>query len=63
MSQGTGHLRWEDVAESREVQLSGPDPRVRKGQMVLVTLLELNGPVPRLMTRDSRMQKVICRIS
>ena len=42
MCQATGHLWVEDVAESREpyvVQLSGPNPRVRKVQMVPVTFL------------------------
>ena len=58
MSQGTGHLRSEDVTESREpyvVELSGPNPRVRKLQMVLVTLLELKGLVPSLMAWEPRM--------
>ena len=36
--------------------------RVRKVQMVLVTLPELNGPVPRLMAREPRVQKVILMI-
>ena len=45
------------------VQLSGPNPRVRKVQMVLVTLLELNRTVPRLMACKLRMQKVIRRIT
>ena len=50
----------EDVAESREpyvVQLSGPNPRVRKVQMVLLTLLELNGPVPKLMAWEPRLRR------
>ena len=66
MSQGTGHLWSEDAAESCEpyvVQLSGPNPHVRKVQMVLVTLPELNGPVPKLMAQEPRVQKVIRRIS
>ena len=49
MSRGTGHPRFKDRLESREpyvVRLGGPDPRVGKVQMVLVTLPELNGPVP-----------------
>ena len=65
MRHGTGHLRPEDVAESCEpyvVQLSGPNPHVRKVHMVLVTLLELSGPVPRLMAREPHLQKVILRI-
>ena len=66
VSQWTGHLRSEDVAEPREphvVQLIGPYPRVRKVQMVLMTLPELDGPLPRLMTGEPRMQEVICGIS
>ena len=58
MSQGTGHPRLEDRLESREpyvVQLGGPNPRVTKVQMVLVTLPELNGPVPRLVARGPCM--------
>ena len=65
MSQGTVYPRPEDLLESREsyvVQLGGPNPRVRKVQMVLVTLPELNVPVPGLVTREPRMQKVIRRI-
>ena len=66
MSQGTGHPWSEDVEEScvpYVVHLSGPNPCVRKVHMVLVTLLKLNGPVPRLMAREPRVQKAIRRIS
>ena len=45
------------------VQLIGPYPRVRKVQMVLVTLPDLDGPLPRLMTGEPRIQEVICGIS
>ena len=45
------------------VELIGPHSRVRKVQMVLMTLPELDGPLPTLMTGEPRMQEVICRIS
>ena len=66
VSQWTGHLRSEDAAEPREphvVQLIGPYSRVRKVQIVLVTVPELDGPLPRLMTAEPRMQEVICGIT
>ena len=66
VSQCTGHLRSEDFAEPREphvVQLNGPYSRARKVQTVLVTLPELDGPLPRLMKGEPRMQEVICGIS
>ena len=44
-------------------QVSGPNPRLRKVQMVLVTLPELNSPLPRLVTWEPRMQEVIRGIS
>ena len=65
MSQGSVYPRPEDPLESREpyvVQLGGPNPCVSKVQMVLVTLLELNGPLPRLMAPEPRVQKVILTI-
>ena len=52
----------EDLLESREpyvVQLGGHNPRVGKVQMVLMTLPELKGPMPRLVALESRMRKVI----
>ena len=66
MSQRTGQLRPEDVAEPREphvVQLVGPYSRVRKVQVVLMALLKLDSPVPRRRAGEPRMQEVICGIS
>ena len=66
MSQRTRQLRPEDVAEPREphvVQLMGPYSCVRKVQVVLMTLLELDSPVSRRRTWEPRMQEVICGIS
>ena len=66
MSQWTRQLRPEDVAKPRDphvVQLIGPHSRVRKVQVVLMTLLELDGPLPRCRAGESRMQEVICGIS
>ena len=66
MSQRTRQLRPEDVAEPREphvVQLMGPYCCVRKVQVVLMTLLKLDSPVPRRTTGEPRMQEVICGIS
>ena len=66
MSQRTRQLQPEDVAQPREphvVQLTGPYSCVRKVQVVLMTLLELDSPVPRRKTREPRMQEVICGIS
>ena len=59
-------LQPEDVAEPREphvVQLIRPHSRVWKVQVVLMTLLELDGPLPRCRIGESRMQEVICGIS
>ena len=64
MSQWTRQLQPEDVAEPREphvVQLIGPYSRVWKVQVVLMTLLELDSPLPRCRTGESRMQEVILR--
>ena len=66
MSQQTRQLRPEDVAEPREphvVQVMGAYSHVRKVQVVLMTLLELDSPVPRGRTGEPRMQEVICGIS
>ena len=66
MSQRTRQLQPEDVAEPREphvVQLMGPYSCVRKVQVVLMTLLELDSPVPRRGTGEPRMQEVICGVS
>ena len=41
----------------------GPYSCVRKVQVVLMTLLELESPVPRRRTGEPRMQEVICGIS
>ena len=45
------------------VQLMGSYSCVRKVQVVLMTLLELDNPVPRGTTGEPRMQEVICGIS
>ena len=45
------------------VQLMGPYSCVRKVQMVLMTLLKLDSPVPRRRTGEPRMQEVLCGIS
>ena len=45
------------------VQLIGSYSCVWKVQVVLMTLLELDSPVPRRRTGESRMQEVICGIS
>ena len=45
------------------VQLIGPYSRAWKVQVVLMTLLELDSPLPRCRTGESRMQEVICGIS
>ena len=45
------------------VQLMGPYSCVRKVQVVLMTLLEVDSPMPRRRTREPRMQEVICGIS
>ena len=45
------------------VELIGPHSRVWKVQVVLMTVLELDSPLPRCRTGESRMQEVICRIS
>ena len=66
MSQQPRQLLPEDVAETREphvVQLMGPYSCVRKVQVVLMTLLELDSPVPRRRTGEPCMQEVICGIS
>ena len=65
MTQWTTQLRPEDVAEPREphvVQLIGPHSRVRKVQVVLMTLLELDGQLPKRRRGEPRMQEVICGI-
>ena len=65
MRHGTGHPRLEDRLETREphvVQVGGPNPRMGKMQMVLVTLPKLHGPMSRLMARKPCVQKVILRI-
>ena len=41
----------------------GPYSCVRKVQVVLMTLLEADSPVPRRRTGEPRMQEVICGIS
>ena len=66
MSQRTRQLQSEDVVEPREphvVQPIGPYSCVRKVPVVLMTLLELDSPVPRRRTGEPRMQEVICGIS
>ena len=66
MSQRTRQLRPEDLAEPREPdvgQLMEPYSCVRTVQVVLMTLLELDSPVPRRRTGEPRMQEVICGIS
>ena len=45
------------------VQLLGPHSCVQKVQVVFMTLLELDSPVPRRRTGEPRMQEVICGIS
>ena len=45
------------------VQLMGPYSCVRKVQVVLMTLLQLDSPVPRRRTGEPCMQEVICGIS
>ena len=66
MSQWAKQLQPEDVAEPREphvVLLIGTHSRVWKVQVVLMTLLELDSPLPRCRTGESRMQEVTCGIS
>ena len=66
MSQRTRQRQPEDVAEPREphvVQLMGPYSCVQNVQVVFMTLLELDSPVPRRRTGEPRMQEVICGIS